>query len=304
MCRRQPPSRSQHPEIAVVCLTASANSREIEALYAAGAAACLTKDQELDDIVDAVKNAAQRSQEVNLHRRKTPRSSSTRPRTSPTRRRATRTGASSALRQLRDRQLQGRRRPHGRAVLRAPAHVARAADDVAADPGDFLAVYEELGALRAHPLAAHLRESLRHVRERGHRGRGARRRPRARDRLGERIGRDRDARDRDPAAPRARHDRRGDRRLVERYLASTACSSQSTRSSSSRAAAASGAPGVCRAADEREADPLDPRRRGVPGEARPRQPQGVSGVHRRGEGEDRMCPAASGSRMRTRRNGS
>ena len=35
------------------CLTASANSREIEALYEAGAAACLTKDQELDVIVDA-----------------------------------------------------------------------------------------------------------------------------------------------------------------------------------------------------------------------------------------------------------
>ena len=47
-----------HPEIAVVCLTASANAREIEALYEAGAAACLTNDQELDEIVDAVKRAA------------------------------------------------------------------------------------------------------------------------------------------------------------------------------------------------------------------------------------------------------
>jgi DNA-binding NarL/FixJ family response regulator len=50
--------KEAHPEIAVVCLTASANSREIEALYEAGAAACLTKDQELDEIVDAVKRAA------------------------------------------------------------------------------------------------------------------------------------------------------------------------------------------------------------------------------------------------------
>ena len=50
--------KAAHPEIAVVCLTASANSREIEALYEAGATACLTKDQELDDIVDAVKRAA------------------------------------------------------------------------------------------------------------------------------------------------------------------------------------------------------------------------------------------------------
>jgi DNA-binding NarL/FixJ family response regulator len=50
--------KAAHPEIAVVCLTASANSREIEALYAAGATECLTKDRELDDIVDAVKRAA------------------------------------------------------------------------------------------------------------------------------------------------------------------------------------------------------------------------------------------------------
>jgi DNA-binding NarL/FixJ family response regulator len=50
--------KEAHPEIAVVCLTASANSREVEALYEAGATACLTKDQELEEIVDAVKRAA------------------------------------------------------------------------------------------------------------------------------------------------------------------------------------------------------------------------------------------------------
>jgi len=50
--------RHAFPEIAVVCLTASANSREIDALYEAGAAECLTKDQELDVIVDAVLRAA------------------------------------------------------------------------------------------------------------------------------------------------------------------------------------------------------------------------------------------------------
>jgi DNA-binding NarL/FixJ family response regulator len=50
--------KEKHPEVAVVCLTASANSREIEALYEAGATACLTKDQELDVIVEAVKSAA------------------------------------------------------------------------------------------------------------------------------------------------------------------------------------------------------------------------------------------------------
>jgi DNA-binding NarL/FixJ family response regulator len=50
--------RQAHPAVAVVCLTASANAREIEALYEAGATACLTKDQELDDIVSALKQAA------------------------------------------------------------------------------------------------------------------------------------------------------------------------------------------------------------------------------------------------------
>jgi DNA-binding NarL/FixJ family response regulator len=50
--------RASHPDVAVVCLTASANAREIEALYEAGATACLTKDQELDDIVEALKRAA------------------------------------------------------------------------------------------------------------------------------------------------------------------------------------------------------------------------------------------------------
>jgi two-component system invasion response regulator UvrY len=48
------------PDVAVVCLTASANRREIEALYEAGAVACLTKDQELDEIVAAVHRAAGR----------------------------------------------------------------------------------------------------------------------------------------------------------------------------------------------------------------------------------------------------
>ena len=48
------------PDVAVVCLTASANRREIEALYEAGAVACLTKDQELDEIVAAIHRAAGR----------------------------------------------------------------------------------------------------------------------------------------------------------------------------------------------------------------------------------------------------
>jgi DNA-binding NarL/FixJ family response regulator len=50
--------REAVPEVAIVCLTASANMREVEALYAAGATACLTKDQELDQIIAAIKSAA------------------------------------------------------------------------------------------------------------------------------------------------------------------------------------------------------------------------------------------------------
>jgi len=53
--------REACPEVAVVCLTASANPLEIDALYAAGAVACLTKDQPLDDIVAAIRKAAGRS---------------------------------------------------------------------------------------------------------------------------------------------------------------------------------------------------------------------------------------------------
>jgi DNA-binding NarL/FixJ family response regulator len=52
--------REACPEVAVVCLTASANIREIDALYAAGAVACLTKDEHLDKIVAAIQSAAGR----------------------------------------------------------------------------------------------------------------------------------------------------------------------------------------------------------------------------------------------------
>ena len=52
--------REACPDAAVVCLTASANLREVDALYEAGAVACLTKDQELDEIVAAIHRAAGR----------------------------------------------------------------------------------------------------------------------------------------------------------------------------------------------------------------------------------------------------
>jgi len=52
--------RRECPDVAVVCLTASASVLELEALKEAGAAACLTKDEELDDIVSAIRHAAVR----------------------------------------------------------------------------------------------------------------------------------------------------------------------------------------------------------------------------------------------------
>ena len=53
--------REACPEVAVICLTASANLREVDALYAAGAVACLTKDEPLDEIVAAIQKAAGRT---------------------------------------------------------------------------------------------------------------------------------------------------------------------------------------------------------------------------------------------------
>jgi two-component system response regulator DesR len=46
------------PGVAVVILTASVAPREFGALLEAGAVACLTKDQDLDEIVAAVRQAA------------------------------------------------------------------------------------------------------------------------------------------------------------------------------------------------------------------------------------------------------
>ncbi len=48
------------PATTVVALTASANARERGALIEAGAFACLTKDQPLDEIVDAIHRAVGR----------------------------------------------------------------------------------------------------------------------------------------------------------------------------------------------------------------------------------------------------
>ena len=51
--------REAAPRTAVVCLTASANLRERDALIEAGAVDCLRKDQGLEAIVEAIRAAAQ-----------------------------------------------------------------------------------------------------------------------------------------------------------------------------------------------------------------------------------------------------
>lgn len=48
------------PGVSVVCLTASASPRELDALKAAGAVDCLRKDEELDVIVGAIRRAGER----------------------------------------------------------------------------------------------------------------------------------------------------------------------------------------------------------------------------------------------------
>ena len=49
--------RGACPDVAVVCLTASASPSELDALEAAGAVRCLRKDQELEEIVQAIRAA-------------------------------------------------------------------------------------------------------------------------------------------------------------------------------------------------------------------------------------------------------
>jgi DNA-binding NarL/FixJ family response regulator len=48
------------PQTAVVVLTAAAEQEEIQALYDAGAVACLTKDRGVEEIVGAIREAAVR----------------------------------------------------------------------------------------------------------------------------------------------------------------------------------------------------------------------------------------------------
>ena len=108
-------------------------------------------------------------------------------------------------------------------------------------PGDFAATYAELADYE-RIFSIHIpRVALGHDAERAGRRRGARRQG-ADDRLRDGVGRDRDARVRDPAPARARDDRRGDRRARrDVQVARDSSSSRSTRSSTSSAADGSAA---------------------------------------------------------------
>jgi DNA-binding NarL/FixJ family response regulator len=46
------------PGSRVVCLTASVSGEELEEILAAGAVACVMKDEQLDEIVEAIRDAA------------------------------------------------------------------------------------------------------------------------------------------------------------------------------------------------------------------------------------------------------
>jgi DNA-binding NarL/FixJ family response regulator len=56
--------RSRCPRAAVVVLTATVESGEVAALFEAGAVACLTKDRDLEEIVGAIRSAANRDAPV------------------------------------------------------------------------------------------------------------------------------------------------------------------------------------------------------------------------------------------------
>ena len=190
----------------------------------------------------------------------------------------------------------------GERVLRAPALLARAADDVPADAGRLPRRLHGALRLRAHPLAPPCGQPVGDIPERRHRRRRARRRPRAHDRHRDRVRRDLAARAGDPAPTRAGTTDEEIDALVERYKAEhgllftvdTLEFLATRRPHRTRE-------GVRRRAAARQADPVDSPRRSDPGQARARRSQGIPGVHRRRRlGRRRRAGAARRHRARRR----
>ena len=149
----------------------------------------------------------------------------------------------------------------------------RAADDVAADAGRLPRRVRGARGVRADLLAAHLGKPVRaRSRARGTAAARARRRRVRTIDTETRVGGDRDARAGDPAAARARHDRRGDGRArralpAEHGLLFTV----DTLEFLARGGRIGRAKAFAGRAAARQADPLDPRRRGDPDQARARR---------------------------------
>ena len=180
---------------------------------------------------------------------------------------------------------------------------AETADDVAADAGRLPRRLRGARGLRADALLTIASKLSGHVRQRRDGRRlEARRRPRPRARLEDRVGGDRDARARDPAPARARHDRRGGRRArralprARRGLLFTV----STLEYLARGGRIGKAAAFAGDAAEREADPRDPGRRGRAGEARARERRRRSRSSRRRSRRRRRDDAGPARRDRAR----
>ena len=208
-----------------------------------------------------------------------------------------------ALRPLRRRDVPRLRRARARRVLREAARRAGAARDLAADPAGLPRRLRGARGVRADLLAARLLEALRDLRERRARRAGARRRQGASRRLAFGLARDRDAVARDPAPPRARDDRRGDRR-ARRAVPSRLRGGLHRRDPRvpAEGRADRAGRGARRLAPEREADPCHRGRRGRRGRARPRPAEGVDRVRAPLRGGDRGQGGAA-RRRRARRCG-
>ena len=214
--------------------------QEIDEVRAAGAVACVTKDEDFDSLVATVLRGGAHEADQREHRgrprldRRLPGGAGALPEL-PRR---------AALRALRRRELPRLRRHHARTSStsgwrrRRSCRRRRSRRRATSSP-----TFEELAPSYERIISLQISSTLSGTFASAAAGGGAaRRRPGARDRLAHGLGVARDARDRRAAPARARHDRRGDRRVRRRATPTgTSCSSRSTRSSTSRRAAASAA---------------------------------------------------------------